>query len=550
MALGKETLEKGEAVLGIELGSTRIKAVAIDREGGILAKGEFAWENRLEEGIWTYSLEDAWRGLRSCYSALLQDARDRLGAGRIRRFAATGVSGMMHGYLPFDDSGEQLAPFRTWRNNITSRAADELTELFAYNIPQRWSIAHLYHSILEGEEHVPRIRYLTTLAGYIHWRLTGERVIGIDEASGMFPIDTAAGDFNRGMVQKFDELIAPRGLPWRLGGILPRVLVAGECAGTLTEEGARLLDASGTLEPGIPLCPPEGDAGTGMVATASVRVRTGNISAGTSAFAMLVLEKELSKVYRNLDMVTTPSGSLVAMAHSNNCSTAINAWVGIFSECLGAFGMEKKLPEIYETLFKLAEKGDPDCGDLMAYCLYSGEHGVNLASGCPMVLHPPKARFTLANLMRVQIYTAFAAMRLGIDTLIREEGAAIDRIVAHGGIFKTPGVAQRILAAATNAPIAVMETAGEGGAWGIALLAAYLAERIDGSGLPLEDYLEQRIFCHQHTKEISPDPAEVAGYERFIERWRDYLEMESLAARTANNPSKKNPGLAYKEASE
>ena len=526
MVDNKQTVEIDKAVIGIELGSTRIKAVMADGAGTILAKGEFAWENHFVDGIWTYGLDEAWTGLQQCYAALRKDVKERYGS-ELRRVAAIGISGMMHGYLPFDGEGRQLAPFRTWRNNMTGDAASALTKLFQYNIPQRWSIAHLYHAILQEEPHVGEVRFLTTLAGYVHWKLTGQKCLGIGEASGMFPMDIAARDYNRNMLDQFDELVREKGFAWNLRDILPKVLAAGEPAGKLTEEGAKLLDISGSLAPGIPLCPPEGDAGTGMVATNSVRVRTGNISAGTSAFAMLVLEKELSRVYENLDMVTTPSGKLVAMAHSNNCSTAINAWANVFHECLTAFGVEKTASEVYETLFRQAEKGDEDCGGLMAYCFYSGEHGVGLSQGCPMFLHPAKAKFTLANMMRMQIYTAFAAMKLGIDTLLKTEGAKIDRVIGHGGIFKTPGVAQKILAAALNTPIAVMETAGEGGAWGIALLAAY---SLRDDGLPLEDYLENHVFRKFHATEAQPDAAEAAGYEQFIRQYKNYLKVEALAA--------------------
>lgn len=523
---GRKIIEEGRAVIGIELGSTRIKAVMVDKGGRILAKGAFAWENHLVDGVWTYGLEEAWDGLQKCYASLREDVRKRYGV-ELRQAASIGISGMMHGYLPFDGEGRQLAPFRTWRNNMTGEAAAALTELFQYNIPQRWSIAHLYHAMLRKEAHVPEVRFLTTLAGYVHWKLTGRKCLGIGEASGMFPMDIAAGNYHQGMLDKFDELVREQGFDWKIRDILPEVLLAGSPAGTLTEEGAKLLDVSGSLEAGIPMCPPEGDAGTGMVATNSVRVRTGNISAGTSAFAMLVLERELSRLHENLDMVTTPSGKLVAMAHSNNCSTAINAWAGIFAECLRSFGVEKDMDEVYGTLFRKAEEGAADCGGLMAYCFYSGEHGVGLTKGCPMVLHPPEAEFTLANLMRTQIYTAFAAMKLGIDTLVKEEKVSIDRVVGHGGIFKTPGVAQKILAAAIHAPVAILETAGEGGAWGIALLAAYLSK---ASELSLEDYLDKEIFGEYQAREIEPDPSEEAGYEEFIRRYRKYLEAESLAA--------------------
>ena len=520
-----QTVAIDKAVIGIELGSTRIKAVMTDRVGSILAKGEFAWENQLVDGVWTYSLKEVWHGLQQCYAALRQDVQTRYGT-ELTSVSAIGISAMMHGYLAFGGDGQQLVPFRTWRNNMTGEAAAALTKLFGYNIPQRWSIAHLYQAILQNEPHVREIRFMTTLAGYVHWQLTGQKCLGIGDASGMFPIDIAAQDYNERMLEQFTTLLQDKGFAWDIHEILPHVLPAGAPAGQLTAAGARLLDVSGKLSPGIPLCPPEGDAGTGMVATNSVRVRNGNISAGTSAFAMLVLEQELSKVYENLDMVTTPAGKLVAMAHANNCSSAINAWAELFHECLAAFGVEKSPQEVYETLFRQAAMGADDCGGLLAYCFYSGEHGVGLTRGCPMLLHPAQARFTLANMMRIQIYTAFAAMKLGIDQL-KQEGVKIDRVIGHGGIFKTKGVAQKILAAALNTPIAVMETAGEGGAWGIALLAAYLIREQD---ISLADYLDEYVFQKFQATEVQPEPATAAAYEQFIAQYKKFLPVEAKAA--------------------
>ncbi len=522
----KQIVEAGKGILGIEFGSTRIKSVLIDGQGSIIAKGSFAWENHLIDGIWTYGQEEIWNGLQDCYRDLAANVERSYGV-KLHKIAAIGISGMMHGYIPFDKDGRQLAAFRTWRNNITQQAAGELTELFEYNIPQRWSIAHLYQAILNGEEHVRKIAFLTTLAGYVHWRLTGRKVAGVGEASGMFPIDIQTGRYDKSMLEKFDARIADRHFDWKIEEILPEVLTAGQAAGTLTAEGAKLLDTTGTLQAGAEVCPPEGDAGTGMVATNSIAVRTGNISAGTSAFAMVVLEKELSKVYEQLDMVTTPTGKLVAMAHANNCTTDINAWVGLFGECLRAFGVDCAPDELYRTLFKQALAGDADCGKLLAYCFYSGEHGVGLSEGCPLFLHPEDANFNLANFIRVHLYTAFGAMKLGMDILLKEEQVKIEKILGHGGIFNTKGVAQSILAAALNVPVAVMETAGEGGAWGIALLAAYLEE--NRKGRSLENFLDETIFAKFATSVAEPDAATVKGYESFIENYKRGLLVEKEA---------------------
>ena len=524
----RQYIEEGRAVLGIELGSTRIKAVLIDGEGKILAKGGFDWENHLVDGIWTYSLPEVWQGLQSCYRDLTKWVQKEYGV-TLKKLSALGISGMMHGYMPFDREGQLLTPFRTWRNNITGPAARELTELFRYNIPQRWSVAHLYQAILNGEEPVKDVDYITTLSAYVHWQLTGQRVLGVGDASGMFPIDIDRQDYRQDMLDAFDRLVAPKGYPWKLRQILPRVLTAGQPAGCLTAEGAALLDPLGNLEPGVPLCPPEGDAGTGMVATNCIRERRGNVSAGTSAFAMLVLEKELSRVYTQLDMVTTPAGKLVAMAHSQNCTSAINDWVGLLGETLEAFGLQADEGRLYETLFLKAKEGDADCGGLLPYCFYSGEHGVELTKGMPMVMHPANARFNLANFMRAQLYTCFGAMKLGMDILVKEEKAAMDQMLGHGGIFKTPGVAQGILAAALNVPVAVMETAGEGGAWGIALLAAYLGRAC--AGCTLEDYLDGTVFKDSPMTVMQPAPEEVKGYEAFMERYKKGLAAERAAVK-------------------
>lgn len=527
----KKTIESGKAVLGIELGSTRIKAVLVDQMGTVIETGGFDWENSLVNGIWTYSLEEVWTGIQQSYKDLSDRVKEKYDI-TIRRLSAMGVSAMMHGYLPFDKDGKQLVEFRTWRNNITGQAADKLTDLFQYNIPQRWSIAHLYQAILNKEEHVKDIDFFTTLAGYVHWKLTDKKVMGIGEASGMFPINLDKKSFNQDMISKFDSLIVNNEYGWKLENILPRVLVAGEDAGVLTKEGALLLDPSGELQEGAKLCPPEGDAGTGMVATNSVAKKTGNVSAGTSAFAMVVLENELSKVHKELDMVTTPTGALVAMAHSNNCTSDINAWMGIFNQCLEAFGVNVKASELYKTLFEKALDGDDDCGDLMSYCFYSGEHGVGLTEGCPMFLHPANAKFSLANFMRVQLYTCFGAMKLGMDILTKEENVKIDKILGHGGIFKTKGVAQSILSAAINVPVVVMETAGEGGAWGIALLALYLDKKQENNSL--EEFLNNTIFGEAEAITIEPNKNMVTGYEKFLENYKKGLTIEQEAVEYLN----------------
>lgn len=525
----KKLIEQGKSVLGIELGSTRIKAVLITQNGTVLGKGGYEWENRMIDGVWTYDLDEVWIGIQACYQDLCRRIRMRYGT-EILQLSGIGISGMMHGYLPFDREGRQLAPFRTWRNNMTGKAADILTDLFGYNIPQRWSAAHLYQAILNKEEHVTKIAFITTLSGYVHWKLTGRKVVGIGDASGMFPVNSNTKTYNRVMLEQFEHLISDRKFNWTLEEILPQVLVAGEEAGRLTEEGAALLDCTGKLKQGIRLCPPEGDAGTGMVATNSIAPRTGNISAGTSAFAMIVLEKELSRVYRELDLVTTPTGMLAAMAHSNNCSTGINAWAGLFGECLEAFGLNKENQEaghLYEVLFHKAMEGDLDGGGLMSYCFYSGEHGVGLSEGCPLFIHAPEAKFNLANFMRVQLYTAFGAMKLGMDILFKKEHVKVEKIYGHGGIFKTPGAAQPVLAAALGVPVVVMETAGEGGAWGIALLAAYMDEYRNKR--TLENYLECTVFKGWRSVTEEPQPDMEKGYEHFMELYQKGLSTERKA---------------------
>lgn len=522
----KMLIESGNTVLGIELGSTRIKAILINEKGSVLESGSFEWENSFNHGIWTYDLHEVWTGIQECYKDLSERIKEKYDV-QIKKMAAIGISAMMHGYLPFDKDGNQLAKFRTWRNNITGEAADELTELLQYNIPQRWSIAHLYQAILNKENHVKDISFLTTLAGYVHWRLTGEKVVGIGEGSGMFPIDIESKNYNQDMISKLNSLIAYNEFSWKVEEILPKVLLAGDEAGILTVEGALLLDPSGNLKPGIKLSPPEGDAGTGMVATNSIAKKTGNVSAGTSAFAMVVLENELSKVHKDLDLVTTPTGDLVAMAHSNNCTTDINAWVEIFNQCLRVFGVDVSRSELYEKLLSMALQGDDDCGDLMSYCFYSGEHGVGLTEGCPLFLHPADAKFTLANFMRIQLYTSFAAMKLGMDILTKDENVKIDRVFAHGGIFKTKGVAQNILSAAIEVPVVVMKTAGDGGAWGSALLALYLNKREEC--ISLEDFLNNNIFTEAEVLEVKAKQNMIIGYEKFLKNFKVGLKIENEA---------------------
>ncbi|MFA9560657.1 xylulokinase [Evansella sp. AB-rgal1] len=527
----KDVIQNGKTSLGIEFGSTRIKAVLIGENNEPIASGSHNWENSYENNIWTYSAEEIWKGLQNSYLKMANDVKQQYGVS-LQKVGAIGFSGMMHGYMTFDADGELLVPFRTWRNNITEQASAELTELFNYNIPQRWSIAHLYQAILNQEEHIGNISFQTTIAGYIHWKLTGKKVLGVGEASGVFPIDLNTKKYNQTMLTQFNDLIAPKNLPWKLEDILPEVLVAGENAGVLTEDGAKLLDVTGELQAGIPLCPPEGDAGTGMVATNSVAKRTGNVSAGTSAFAMVVLEKDLSKVHPEIDLVTTPTGNLVAMAHSNNCSSDLNAWIGLFEEFAKSMGMDVDPDKLYGTLFNMALQGDSDGGGLLSYGYLSGEHMTHFEEGRPLFVRSSGSNFNLANFMRVHLFTAFGAMKLGMDILLKEENVKLDEILGHGGIFKTEGVGQSILSAALNVPVSVMETAGEGGAWGIALLASYMVNK--GDNQTLEEYLNNRVFAGQNSVTVSPDPKDVAGFEQFMERYTKGLAIERAAVDNLN----------------
>ncbi len=521
-----KAIESGTAVLGIEFGSTRIKAVLIGEDHTPLASGSYEWENQYENGIWTYSLETVWTGLQTSFRQLRMDVFEKFNTP-LKTIGAIGFSGMMHGYLAFDQDGNLLVPFRTWRNTITGQAAEELTERFQFNIPQRWSIAHLYQAILNKEPHVNNISHLTTLAGYVHWKLTGNKVLGIGEASGVFPIDSTTNDYDTGLITLFNKQIEAENISWKLQAILPKVLVAGDAAGALTAEGARLLDPTGQLQAGVPLCPPEGDAGTGMVATNSVAERTGNVSAGTSVFAMIVLEKALSKLYPEIDMVTTPTGKPVAMVHSNNCTSDINAWVNLFQEFTAALGVEIDQSKLFEMLYQKALTGDADGGGLLAYNYFSGEHITHLEEGRPLFVRTPESRFTLANFMRVHLFSALGALKLGLDILFEQEQVQIDQVLGHGGFFKTREVGQKMMAAAMNVPVSVMETAGEGGAWGIALLAAYMLHKAKDE--PLEAYLSNKVFAGEKGTTTAPDQADVAGFTAFMERYKQGLVIERTA---------------------
>ncbi|MEY8355338.1 FGGY-family carbohydrate kinase [Lachnospiraceae bacterium 54-53] len=518
-------VREGKTALGIELGSTRIKAILVDENHEPIASGSHDWENRFEEGIWTYSITDIWEGVRDSYRKMAEDVKARYGE-TLTTMGAICFSAMMHGYMAFDRKGDILVPFRTWRNTMTGEASEKLTGLFSYHIPQRWSIAHLYQAILNGEAHVPEIDYLVTLEGYVHWKLTGKRVLGIGDCAGMFPVDSSTKDFYERMIRQFDELVAPEKLPWKLRDILPAVLTAGEAAGTLTEEGAKLLDGTGNLRPGIPLCPPEGDAGTGMAATNSVARRTGNVSAGTSVFAMVVLEHELSRVHPEIDLVTTPAGDSVAMVHCNNCTSDLNAWVSLFEEFARTMGMETDKNTLFSNLYRKALEGDKDGGGLLSYGYLSGEHITHFEEGRPLFVRTPESRFNLANFMRVHLYTALGALKMGMDILY-DEGVGLDVLLGHGGLFKTKGVGQRIMAAAMGVPVSVMETAGEGGAWGAALLASYMIRKEEGESL--DHYLAEKVFHGEAGIRLEPDPEDEAGFAVFMERYRKGLSIERAA---------------------
>ncbi len=522
----QKAIESGKSVLGIEFGSTRIKAVLIGDDHTPIASGGYEWENRFENGVWTYSLDDVWTGLQTSYRQLSSEVSEKYNTP-LKTIGAIGFSGMMHGYMAFDKDENLLVPFRTWRNTMTGKAAGKLTDLFQFNIPQRWSIAHLYQAILNKETHVRDINHQTTLAGYVHWKLTGQKVLGVGEASGMFPIDSKINNYDKRMIELFNEQLKKEHIPWKIQDILPRVLRAGDAAGVLSEEGARRLDPTGQLQSGIPLCPPEGDAGTGMVATNSVAERTANVSAGTSVFAMIVLEKALSRVYPEIDMVTTPTGKPVAMVHSNNCTSDINAWVDLFREFTHALGAEVGESELFELLYQKALAGDSDGGGLLAYNYFSGEPITHLEEGRPLFIRTPESRFTLSNFMRVHLFSALGTLKIGLDILFDQEKVKIEKVLGQGGFFKTKGVGQKIMAAAMNVPVSVMETAGEGGAWGIALLAAYMLHKAKDE--PLEAYLSNKIFAGENGTTISPDRKDVEGFTSFMERYKKGLVIELAA---------------------
>ena len=518
-------MSSNKLFLGIELGSTRIKSVLISHTHAIVASGAHAWENALINDNWTYSLEDVWAGVQSSIQSL---ARDYNAKTKTELSNATiggiGISAMMHGYLAFDTNGELLIPFRTWRNTTTEAAALALTKEFDFNIPQRWSIAHLYQAMLNEESHTKNVAFITTLAGYVHWKLTGEKVLGVGDASGVFPIDSTKCDYDSNMVTKFDALISQKGYQFSLQNILPVVKNAGDSAGVLTAEGVALLGAD-IFEPGIPLCPPEGDAGTGMIATNSVAVRTGNVSAGTSIFAMVVLEKALSNVHVEVDMVTTPNGRPVAMVHCNNCCTDIDAWVKLFGESLAAFGAKVDQNTLYDTLYRKALEGSANAADVLTYNYYSGEPITGFDNGRPTMIRTPNADFSLKNLMRSLVFSAIATLKIGMK-ILGDEGVKLDQLLGHGGFFKVAGVGQQLMAAALNVPVTVMESAGEGGAWGIAILSAYQVQKSEGE--TLDAYLS-KLFANEKGSTIEPSPDDIADFATYMDAYVKGLDVVRAA---------------------
>ena len=526
IALTAEKIRAGKTSLGIEFGSTRIKAVLIDDTYTTIAAGDYGWASHLKDGLWSYSQEEIWTGLQTAYAALAEDVENAYGE-KLTRVGRIGFSAMMHGYLAFDKNGELLVPFRTWQNTNTSEAHEKLSELFQYNIPERWSIAHLYQAVLNDEEHIGKVDFFTTLAGYVHWKLTGKKVLGVGDASGMFPIDPTTHTYETEFIEKFNAIPEVAAQPWKLADLLPEPLVAGTPAGTLTEEGAKLLDPTGTLQPGITFAPPEGDAGTGMVATNSVRVRTGNVSAGTSIFAMVVLEHKLERLHPEVDLVTTPAGDLAGMSHANNFTSDLNAWVGLFGQFAAAIGTPVDAGTLYGTLFRaaIADDVDSSCGGLINYPFRSGEFLAGLPEGRPLFARGPEARMSLGNFMRAQLFSAFSPVKIGMDVMTKDEGVAVDSLVGHGGIFTTPKVAQKILAAAFDTPIKVMSTAAEGGAWGMAVLADYLWH----ADQPLDEFLDARVFADAASTTENPDENDVAGFEEFFDRFRKGLPIEHVA---------------------
>lgn len=522
----REAIVSGKTALGIELGSTKIKAVLITSAFSPVASGSHDWKSTYENGNWTYSMDEVWSGLRDCYRNLAEDVHRQYGVS-LTTVGCMGFSAMMHGYLPFDQAGELMAPFRTWQNTSTAQAAAELSELFQFNIPQRWSIAHLEQAILNGEEHVARLAYLTTLAGYVHWQLTGQKVLGIGDASGMFPIDSKINNYDARMLAQYARRNALRGYDWTLREILPKVLLAGDDAGCLTEAGAKLLDPSGSLRPGIPVCPPEGDAGTGMAATNSVAKRTGNVSAGTSVFSMVVLEKALSAYYSEIDMVTTPSGAPVAMVHCNNCTNDMNAWVGMLGEFAAALGVPSGVEVLYPLLYSKALEGDPDCGGVLIYNYLAGEPITGVETGHPLLLRSADSRFTFANFCRASLFATLATLKVGMD-ILAEEQVALDRLTGHGGLFRQADIGAKILAAATDTPVQTMKTAAVGGPYGMALLAAYAADHCTDE--TLEDYLQNRVFRDAEVQTTQPEADDVAAFSEYLRRFKAYLAVEKAAA--------------------
>lgn len=520
----KTAIENGKTALGIEFGSTRIKAVLVDEANKPIAQGDHEWENRLENGVWTYTLDDIWTGIQDCYAKLKEDVKKQYGI-TLTTVGAIGISAMMHGYMAFDADKNLLAPFRTWRNAMTTDAAAELSKLFNFNIPQRWSIAHLYQAILNGESHVSSIKYQTTLAGYVHWKLTGSFVLGVGEASGMFPIDSRTRGYDKGMLEKFNALDKVKSVGIVAENILPKVLVAGENAGALTDEGAKMLDPTGELKGGIPMCPPEADAGTGMVATNSITKRTGNVSAGTSVFAMVVLDEPLKNAYPEIDVVTTPAGDDVAMVHVNTCTSDLNAWVNIFREFADLTGTQISTGELYGKLYTKALEGDKDCGGLLSYNYFSGENITDMPEGRPLFVRTPDAKFTLANMMRTHLYSSMATLKLGMDILAKEN-VKIDKMFGHGGLFKTKDVGQSLMAAALYSPVSLMETAGEGGAWGAAVLASYM---ITGKDETLTDFLNNKVFAGGDVYTLEPKQDDVDGFNEFAEKYKKGLSIERAA---------------------
>lgn len=525
-----EKIRAGKTSLGIEFGSTRIKAVLIDDTYRTIASGDYGWASHLEHGLWSYTVEEIWKGLQTAYAEMAGDVEAAYGE-KLTHIGHIGFSAMMHGYLAFDEAGELLVPFRTWQNTNTHEAHEKLSELFQYNIPERWSIAHLYQCVLDNEEHVSKVAFFTTLAGYVHWKLTGRKVLGVGDASGMFPIDPTTRTWEAEFIRQFNELPEVAAQPWKLEDLLPEPLVAGTPAGELTEEGAKLLDPTGTLQPGITLAPPEGDAGTGMAATDSVAPRTGNVSAGTSIFAMVVLERPLRRVYPEIDLVTTPDGAPVAMVHCNNCTSDLNAWVDLLVQAAALGGTAPDKGALFTKLFELSLQGAPDAGGIVPVNYYSGEGVTHFDAGCPLLLRGPESAFTLPNLMRAHIYSAMATLALGLDILHGEE-VAVDTLTGHGGLFKTPGVAQRYLAAAAAAPVTVRQTAGEGGPYGMALLAAYALNKAPGETLAA--YLHERVFAGAPASTLAPTEADRAGFTAFLGRYRGALQAERAALQAEN----------------